>query len=159
MEATQSKPGSFYNVFASKKALFVRALEHYIDQVVSVRIAKHLNQQDPMKAIKDFFSPDSAELPKQKFIGCLLTNTATEIGKLDIEINKVVWAGLRKIQSALKRRLADAKKAGQVSPELNIEATALHLLSCYQGMGVIGRLTQDKTKLRSLSRSALQVLK
>ncbi len=97
-------------------------------------------------------------VPKSQIIGCLVTNTATEIGKLDAEINDVVWAGLQQIESAFKRRLIEAREDGLVPPELDPAATALHLLSCYQGMIVIGRLTQDKARLRSIARSALQVL-
>jgi len=158
LQDTQIKPGSFYNTFGSKKALFVRSLERYIDQVVSARIDRYLSAEDPIKAIEDFFTSASETLPGRKITGCLLTKTATEIGKIDIDINQVVWAGLEKIQAALQVRIVDAQERGQVSPGLDAEATALHLLSCYQGMSVIGGLTHSRTKLRSLVRSALRVL-
>jgi hypothetical protein len=48
---------------------------------------------------------------------------------------------------------------GLVHPELDPEAAALHLLSCFVDRSVIGRLTQSKAKLRSLTRTALQILR
>ncbi len=80
------------------------------------------------------------------------------MGKLDAEINRVVWSGLQQIESAFKRRIIEAQEEGCIDATLQPEAAALHLLSCLQGMGVIGRLTQDKARLRSLTHTALQVL-
>ena len=105
LAATQLKPGSFYNAFSSKKALFIRSLEHYNAETVGNRIATHLNAPEPLSAIEDCFMSGFESVPKSQIIGCLLTNTATEIGKLDAEINHVVWAGLQQIESAFKRRL------------------------------------------------------
>ena len=158
LEATRLKPGSFYNAFSSKKALFLKSLEHYNDQVVAIRIANHLNAEDPVDAIEDFFLSGFEPVPNRELIGCLLTNTATEVGKSDADINHVVWSGLHKIEQAFKRRIIEAQEFGLVASELDPEAAALHLLSCFQGMSVIGRLTQDKAKLRSLTSTALQVL-
>ena len=158
LETTKLKPGSFYNAFASKKALFIRSLEYYNDKIVADRIARLLKAPDPISAIEGFLLSSFEPAPRSELIGCLLTNTATEVGNFDAEINQVVWSGLCQIKSAFKHRIIDAQESGRVAPELDPEVTALHLLSCFQGMGVIGRLTQDKAKLRSLTKTALQVL-
>ena len=158
LQDTGLKPGSFYNTFGSKKTLFVRCLEHYIDAVVDARIGRYLAPGDPVRAIESFFTSACEPSPGPGVRGCLLTKTATEVGTEDSEINQVVWAGLEKIQAALEARIIEAQERGQVSSSLDPQATALHLLSCYQGMSVIGELTQSGTKLRSLVRSALQAL-
>ncbi len=158
LETTELKPGSFYNVFSNKRALFIRALKHYIDHIVDARIAEYLDASDPIRAIEEFFQSACEPLPERLGRGCLLTNTATEIGTEDDEINEVVWRGLHKIELAFKRRIIEAKDTHQLPGELKPPPTALHLLSCYQGMCVIGRLTQDREKLRSLAKSALKVL-
>lgn len=158
LQDTRLKPGSFYNTFGSKKALFVRCLERYIDTVVDARIDHYLTAGDPVTAIEEFFTSAYESPPCLNVTGCLLTKTATEIGIEDTEINKVVWAGLEKIQVALEARIVEAQERGLVSDGIDPQTTALHLLSCYQGMGVIGGLTQSRRKLRSLVRSALQVL-
>lgn len=158
LEAADLKPGSFYNAFGSKKQLFVRTVEHYVAQVVDHRIETYLTGDDPVAGIEQFFLSACEQMPGRARTGCLLTNTALEVGRGDAEINKAVWAGLRKVQSAVKRRIVDAQEAGQVRGDLDPEAASLHLLSCFQGMSVIGASTQSRPKLRSLVRSALEVL-
>lgn len=160
LESTKLKPGSFYNTFESKRTFFIRSLEYYRDQVVTARIADHLDAPgDPIDAIEDFFLSAFEPVPKSQMIGCLLTNTATEFGKMDAEFNKVVASGLRQIESAFKRRIIDAQALGLVDTKLDATAAALHLLASFQGMSVIGRLTQDKAKLRSITKTALSVLR
>ena len=57
LQTVALKPGSFYNVFPSKKDLFVRSLTHYQHHIVAGRIAKHLdNKENPLDAIESFFS-------------------------------------------------------------------------------------------------------
>lgn len=159
LEVTQLKPGSFYNAFSNKKALFINALEHYNEHVMANRIARYLNAEDPLEAIELFFMSPIDPGSTQKMEGCLLTNTATEMGQLDPDINRVVWSGMSQVKQALKRRIVEAKEKGLLDQTVEPEETALHLLSCLQGMGVIGRLTRDKKKLRSLVRTALMILR
>ena len=159
LEATGLKPGSFYNTFSNKKSMFLRSLEHYIDNVVTKRIETHLSAEDPLDAIEDFFLSSFEPVRKQDISGCLLTNTATEIGKLDPEISALVWSGLRKTQEAFKRRIVDAQRQGLVDSGMDADTAALQLVSCLQGMCVIGRLTQDKVKLRKLTYAALATLR
>lgn len=160
LETTGLKSGSFYNVFKSKKIFFIRLLEHYRDQIVAARIANHLDAPgDPIDAIEDFFLSAFEPLPKSRMIGCLLTNTATEFGKSDADFNKVVASGLGQTEAAFKRRIVEAQALGLVDTKLNPAATALHLLASFQGMSVIGRLTQDKAKLRSITDTALSILR
>ena len=127
--AIQLKPGSFYNTSLSKQALFVRALERYSQQIVADRTVNHLDTKDPMNAIENFFLSSFEQIPKSKLIGCLLTNTATEMGTLDAEINRVVRAGLQQIESAFKRRITEAQEEGLIDPRLELEAAALHLFA------------------------------
>ena len=156
---TGLKAGSFYNAFDGKKALFLRVIAHYNQRVVEARIRRHLRAEDPLEAIEAFFLSSFEQLQNDEIMGCLLTNTSTEFGLEDAEINAAVWAGLEKIQQAFEQRLRDARRAGQLPAHLPLRATALHLLSNFQGMTVIGRLTQDKARLRSLTRSTMKMLR
>ena len=158
LEATSLKPGSFYNAFGSKKVLFIRSLEHYNSNIVARRISTHLTAENPIDAIEHFFLSAFETIPASALMGCLLTNTATEVGKTDFEINRVVCSGLKQIESAFKNRVIQAGEQGLLGSALESEAAALHLLSCFQGMNVIGRATQNKARLRSLTRTALQIL-
>ncbi len=160
LKAVELKPGSFYNTFPSKKELFVRTLEHYRDHIVAGRVAKYLDgPEDPIEAIESFFLSAFEPVPEKAMVGCFLTNTATEIGKLDPEISKVVWSGMEKIEAGFKRRVIEAQKSGMIDSGKDADALAVHLLSCFQGLGVIGRLSRDKSRLKSMTQSALDSLR
>lgn len=159
LQATELKPGSFYNAFSSKKALFIRSLQHYNEQIVARRIKKHLGMEDPIEAIEQFFLSAFESTPRPELIGCFLTNTATELGKMDTDISAVVWAGLRQIELGFKQQIIEARQSGLLVADLDADVTALHLLSCFQGMCVIARVTRSKAKMRSVTHSALQVLR
>ena len=160
LEANELKPGSFYNAFPSKKDLFIRSLKHYQEHVVAKRITSHLETKgDPIDAIEKFLLSSFEPLLKRQIIGCLLTNTATELGKLDPDIGKVVWAGLSQIEAAFKCRIIEAQELGIVDPKADSDALALHLLTCLQGMAVVARVTQSKAKLRSIAQTTLSILR
>ncbi|MDA8880124.1 TetR/AcrR family transcriptional regulator [Pseudomonadales bacterium] len=160
LQTVALKPGSFYNVFPSKKDLFVRSLTHYQHHIVAGRIAKHLdNKENPLDAIESFFLSSFENVPKNSMLGCLLTNTATEIGSHDADISQVVWSGMEMIESAFRRRIVEAQALALIGPEKDPDALSLHLLSCFQGLGVVGRLTQDKIRLKRMTQSALDSLR
>ncbi len=158
-QATGLKPGSLYNAFGSKKGLFLKSVDHYVTQVVERRTARLLELDHPIEAIDDFFRTAFENLEKEQLIGCLLTNTATEFGSIDPDIQMRIRQGLARIETAFQERLVDAQTKGLLAAEKNPAALAVHLLSCYQGFGVIGRLTRDKERLTVITEQALLSLR
>ena len=157
--ATCLKPGSLYNTFASKKGLFLRIVDRYIDTVVAQRIETILNAGEPMSAIEAFFRTAYDDLEPDQMIGCMLTNTATEIGHDDADVQKRISAGIDLIEEAFRERLAEAQSAGNLSADKDASVLAVHLTSCYQGLGVIGRLTRDRARLNAITDAALMSLR
>jgi TetR/AcrR family transcriptional repressor of nem operon len=157
-KATGLNPGSLYNAFDSKKGLFVSAIEFYTVNFVGNRIASVLMDGEPLDAIERFFRSSYEGLPRADLLGCLLTNTATEVGADDPEVSRAVGRGVDRIEAALCDRLAEAQKAGRLSKDKNPAALAGYLLSCYQGMSVLGRLTRDPKRLATIADAALETL-
>ena len=159
LEVTELTPSSLYNSFGSKKALFLRSIEHYIERVVDARTRRLMAGDDPIAAMERFFLSSFEPYRKGEIYGCMLGSASVEFGDSDEQVRAVVWAGLQKVEESLKQRIRDAKALGLVSAELDESSAAMHLLSCFQGLTVIGRLTQDKARLRSLTHSALASLR
>lgn len=158
-EATGLKPGSLYNAFGSKKGLFLKAIDHYVAEIVDRRTARLLEPDNPIEAIAEFFQSAFEDLESEQLIGCLLTNTATEFGSVDPDIQAEVQSGLDRIEAVFCQRLVDAQSKGLLPADKDSAALAVHLLSCYQGFGVIGRLTRDKKRLAIIAEHALVSLK
>jgi TetR/AcrR family transcriptional repressor of nem operon len=155
-KATSLKPGSIYNSFKSKKGLFLAVLEHYQKQMVTMRIESILDKGDPLQAIENFFRSTYLGFDSDQLIGCLLTNTATELSNTDADIQRYVSAGINVIERAFVKRLTEAKKIGSIPAVTHLEGLAFHLTSCFQGLCVIGRLTRDSQRLKLISDQAIQ---
>jgi TetR/AcrR family transcriptional repressor of nem operon len=154
-KATSLKPGSIYNSFKSKKGLFLAVIEHYREEIVGTRIRALLNQDLPVYGIERFFRTTYIDFEPDQLIGCLLTNTATELSNSDKEIQQSVAKGIAMIERAFYTRLLEAKENGDILADANINELALHLTSCYQGLCVIGRLTRDNAQLKVIADQAL----
>jgi len=128
-------------------------------RIVETRIEEVLNTGDPLAGIETFFTSTFETIPSTELIGCLLTNTSMDVAIDDKQINKRVLAGLLKIEHAFKQRLLQARDLGELNQDSDIDALAIHLVSCFQGLGVIGKATRDKNRLRQICDIALLALK
>lgn len=158
LDDTRLTPSSFYNAFGGKKALFVRTLHHYNQRVVDARNRRLQSGEDPIAAIEKFFLSSFEPYRKGEIYGCMLGSTSVEFGDSDAEIRAAVWDGLQRLENALAQRVADARSMHLVPADLDPTKIAAHLLGCFQGLTVIGRLTQDKARLRNLTECALASL-
>jgi len=158
-KATGLGPGSIYNAFGSKKGMFLKVIDHYAARIAGHRIETILNAGEPLAAIEAFFRSTYEDAEADQLIGCLLTNTATEIGRTDADIQKSVATAIGRIETAFKERLTEARNAGSLDPAKDLTATAAHLAACYQGLLVISRLTRDKARLKTITGAALATLR
>jgi len=151
---------SIYHTYGNKEKLFVKAVEHYIDIVVNQRINQHLKQDDlPIKNIQNFFLSliDDSEVVKAKF-GCLLTNTATELGDSTPEISKKIQEGMERIKDAFRVELEKAHKNNQLISQRKPNELATMLFLGYQGLLVMLRLNYSTKELRQAALSTLEAL-
>ena len=157
--ATGLNPGSLYNTFGSKQGLFLAVVDYYIERTVGHRIATILNIGPPLDAIEAFFRTAYEDIEPDGLIGCLLTNTAAEIGREEAEIRDRVAAGIGRIEAAFRARLSEAQEAGALSTDKDAAVLAVHLTASYQGASVIGRLSRDKRRLKAVADAALLPLR
>lgn len=158
-QATGLQPGSIYNAFGSKKGLFLAVLDHYREQVVGERVNVLLQSGEPLAAIEAFFRTAYEDLEPEELAGCLLTNSAIEVASGDAEIQACVSEGITSIETAFKTRLEEAQALGVLSADKDPALLAAHLSACFQGFGVIGRLTRDKARLDAVSEAAMMSLR
>lgn len=151
---------SIYHSFGSKELLFIKSIDHYLSNVVDQRLTQYLKNDDqPIRNIKNFFLSlvENPEIVNSK-MGCMLTNTATELGSSIPEVSTKVQEGLDKIENALHKELTLAKNHKQLNNNKNITEIASALLLSYQGLLVMLRLNYPTTKLKHFAQSALNIL-
>lgn len=153
--ATGLQPGSIYNAFGSKKGLFLHVIDHYIANVVELRIESILQRGAPLSAIENFFRSAFEDVEPSLLIGCLLTNTATEFGHDDADIQSRISSGFNRMEQAFKQRLDEACSIGELDTQKDTTLLATHLVATFQGLCVMGRALRDKDRLHAITDAAL----
>jgi TetR/AcrR family transcriptional repressor of nem operon len=132
-QETGLQAGSLYNAFGNKKAVFLCSLDAYHESVVQRRIETYLKGKNPIAELVDLFT-STYRVERIPNAGCLLTNTAAEIGGDDPEVQAKVEEGFFLLRDAFWRQMQKAKQLGLANPAISPEAAAEFLLTAYQGL-------------------------
>lgn len=127
---------AIYRRFASKEALFVASVNHYVDTVIAGRIDTLLGASaDPMVALKMFFTSTLQPHGRQSRLrGCLLANTATHADGQIPEIRLALVRGWGLIDEAFRREIKRAQDTGQFRADLDPGAVSQAMLMSLQGL-------------------------
>ncbi len=143
--------GSLYETFGDKRALFFAAIDRY-DRVVTARLLATLDAPtSALDAIRAFFRLKvELSLEPGRPRGCLVTNSATELGSRDRGAASRVGAVLTKIEAAFHRALVRAQAAGEIDPTEDPRALARYLTSSAQGLSVMAKTFPDRAVLEDI---------
>jgi TetR/AcrR family transcriptional repressor of nem operon len=142
--ATGLAAGSLYNSFGSKDGLFEQVLEHYIDSVVCDRIERFLRAGDPLEGIEEYFLDCFRGRLSAPNMGCLLVNTATEMGPHHELVRRQVAQGLKRAAEGLRDALRRAQAAGQLPATMQPAQRASQLGLLLHGMLVSARVAGNQ---------------
>lgn len=156
-EATGLGRSSIYNTFASKHALFERALERYMAQRTGATIELlegPLPLADKLRTLLwRSVDPEPADPA-----GCLAVNSIVELGLRD----PAIAAALGRDQATRVRALRSAFEAGRRSGELGADRDALALaqfvVTTISGLSVMARSGADRATLEAVATTALTAL-
>ena len=150
-------PASLYNAFGDKRALFRRCLDRYLDHGPRARIAR-LERDLPARAAIETFLAEILTLSRRDRRGCLMVNTALDIGPHDREIGAVLRERLNEIEGFFARCLHAGQRDGSIqagSPPADI---ARLLLATVIGLRVLARAQASPDLLAGAARQALALL-
>lgn len=144
-EATGLKSGSIYHAYGDKDGLFRAAMAHYNRVVLDARIGEHASKEAGLDGLRRLFVSLMHE-PNDGTFGCLITNTAIELGG-GHRVPADVDAGLRTLHALFLDRLRSAQRRATPSRRMPPVRGAIRLLSLYQGILVLVRAGWDKGAL------------
>ncbi len=158
--ATEVGRKSLSRVFCDKETLFIEALTAYISLMAKENLAPLHAPEANLTTIKAFLEKLlHFSQTEDGHNGCLICNTAVELGRDSPEIAKYVDLFFDQIRSAMRHALMGAKAKGQIdlSPkELRQEAN--FLLGVIQSLCVLARAGTPKQVLEDVVSSALKRL-
>lgn len=149
---------SLYNAFGDKRALYRRALDHYVEQGVADRVTR-LGPLPPRQAIGQFFAEiieRSLNDPDRK--GCLLVNSALEVAPHDAEFQQVVAGVLQDIEAFFADRVRAGQEDGSIARHQPAEDLARLLLGALMGIRVLSRTRPDRELLEGVIRPVFFLL-
>ena len=151
--------GSLYDTFGDKHALFLACLDHY-------------NHHRHSNAVGAAGSPDAAKGaivaciqglvdqslgdPLQK--GCLITNSAVELGVQDRDVASRVQSVLKRLEAGFYQALGRARAKGELGYQGELRPLAQFLTSSLQGLRVMSKVNPDPALLQGIATVILTTL-
>jgi TetR/AcrR family transcriptional repressor of nem operon len=156
--AMELHSGSIYAAFGDKRALFLSAMDRYIDTVSREAIQRIGGASSGLAGIQAYFDYlIEAIVDGKRRWGCLITNTLTEFAQRDPEIAAKIAVHLARVDAAFQTALARARSEGELAENVGPEQAAF-LVCLLQGLNVLAKTQPRRDVLQDIVRTALEGL-
>jgi TetR/AcrR family transcriptional repressor of nem operon len=150
---------SLYNAFGDKRALYQKALDHYVEASVADRI-RRCEALPPYHAIKAFFEDIvKRSLNDRDRKGCMLVNAALDVAPHDPAFRKVVAEVLIGIEAFFLACVGAGQADGTITRSLPAETLSQNLLGVLMGIRVLARVRPERALLEGVVAPALALLR
>ena len=136
--------GSLYAAFGSKRQIYLKALERYLDFLVT-------SIDEALKApgiatdhLRSLFHVSAERVAAGDRRGCFLCNASTDMAASDTDVEELVRSGLQRLERLFGNALGPGLSARQRS------AKASQLLSTYMGIQALARAGYPERSIRSI---------
>lgn len=148
---------SLYATFDDKHELFLKCLDRYRDTVVPDLWVKELEAPDAsLAAIKAYFRGFVALVAQGGGVrGCLMTNSAVELGASDERAAARVRAHVQRLEDGFYRALVRAAERGEIDAKRDLRALARYFTASAQGLVVLAKVHQDRGFFQDIADSVL----
>jgi TetR/AcrR family transcriptional repressor of nem operon len=150
---------SLYNAFGDKRALFVRALDQYLERSTRPRIKRLEDSLPPKQAIRRFIEEIiERSVNDREKRGCFLINSALEVAPHDRELGALIADRLGEIEAFFRRSIEAAQADGAVPRGRVAKDLARLLLGVLLGIRVLARSRPERALLEGVARPAFALL-
>ena len=150
---------SFYHAFNSKRALFERIMDRFVNDAVH-RLAGDLpTHPHPIERIREFFREIADSGSTQHKKGCFMGNTVVELTNTDRALSSRAVRRLEGMEELFRQQIEAAQRSGELETREDPAILARYLQTMWNGLNITRRIHPDPTALRPLIELQLQVLK
>ncbi|SAK69810.1 TetR family transcriptional regulator [Caballeronia fortuita] len=151
---------SLYNAFGDKRALFLRALDHYLEHTLRERIQRLESTMPPGRAITAFFREIIERSVSDEYRrGCMLVNAALGASPEDEEFRELIAQEMSLMRAFFERRMKAGLKQGDIERVMPADAAATNLLAVLLGVRVLARVDPKPALLVDAVAPTLAMLK
>ena len=158
--ATGMNRPSIYAAFGDKRALYLKALDHYWTlgrDAMKEALAGDRPVAEALmrvyRAALDIYLPDKGD-PR----GCFAIGTATTEAMADKKIQAMFMAGLRELDQAFEARLRVAQEQGELAPDVDPAALALMASATLHTLAIRSRSGAPRRELEALAEKAVALI-
>lgn len=150
---------SLYNAFGDKRLLYRRALDRYVERGFCDRVRRFESALEPRAALAAFFDEIiTLSLADAQHKGCLIVNSAVELGPHDAEFQVALTAVLSDMEHFFLRCIKAGQDSGSIGSATPAEDLARMLLGLLMGLRVLARARPEPELLHGLLRPAMALL-
>ena len=158
VEKTGITAASLYNAFGDKRAIYERALEHYVEERLADRI-RRFDALAPRDAIAAFFDEIvKRSLGDRDRKGCMLVNAALDVAPHDPGCRKIVAEVLAEIEAFFLARVTAGQADGTIIRSLPATTLSQHLLGLLMGIRILARVRPEQGLLEGVVAPSLALL-
>jgi TetR/AcrR family transcriptional regulator, transcriptional repressor for nem operon len=137
---------SLYDTYGDKHALYLKALDRYVDTVEAGQRDGVAEKIGARAALRELFESSIREYPVRP-AGCFVVNTATEVALHDDEVGSWVSRNFRDWRALIEKIVVDGQHAGEISDRHDPETLAASLFNAWVGLRVQARVERDRERL------------
>jgi TetR/AcrR family transcriptional regulator, transcriptional repressor for nem operon len=160
MQAMGLQKGSIYKAFGDKHALFLSALQRYVDRMYEVHREALAEGHSPRAAIQDWLDRliEAAPAEGGSCRGCFAVNTLVELGPHDEQARRVLEAHFERVRQLLMEQIRRGQEQGEVRRDVDAGQCAQFLMTMVAGL--LGSLkgATSKPEARRLAQTTLHLL-
>jgi len=127
---------SLYQSFGGKSGLFFRVLQRYLEQY-SLRYLEIFERQQGLAALRGYFQAVLREPDRR---GCLVANTAIELGDSDSDCHRLITEYYDRLADCFADAIKQGQRDSSIRADLHPRDTAIWLVRSVQGLAVDSRL-------------------
>lgn len=150
---------SVYNAFGDKRALYRRALAHYLESSFGERVIRLESTVPPRQAIEMFFVEIiDRSMNDSLHRGCMMVNSALEAVPDAPDAQDVIDDFLTRAEDFFRHRVQAGQQEGSITRAQSAEDLGRLLLGVLLGIRVLARAKPQRALLESVVRPVLALL-
>jgi TetR/AcrR family transcriptional regulator, transcriptional repressor for nem operon len=158
-EAIGLTEGSIYKAFKDKRALFLAALERYVD-LRAARLEQALSRAptgfEQVRAILELYVDYSSGAAGRR--GCLVVGSAVDLASSDPEMAKRVNLIIKMHEKRLVHCVRQGQEDGSIRADVDAESVGRLLVCVLQGMRVLGKTGRSREEMARPIEQTLKLL-
>jgi TetR/AcrR family transcriptional repressor of nem operon len=159
VDATGLHPGSLYNSFGNKQAIFRAAIDRFDATSPFNLLLAQAETAPPGEAIRRLLGGVvDPEAEEHKVAGCLITYASAEVGAADTALADRLNQSFQLMEDRLCRLIERGQACGDFASRRNPRDLARFLLSTVQGIQVMAKVLEDRSRLQVAADIAYQTL-